>query len=622
MPDPTNATSPTPSTSSATSTSSTARSSTASSPTAPPRRPSATPTSRRGAGARGPGHRAAGRRQDAGGEDPGAARAPATIPAAEKLRAKFPPGLVDDHAPARPRAQARAAALRRAGHRLARCAARGGGGRAAARRAGLRAASSRRAVLAALDGRRRRASRRRAIAARTGAGRSARRSSTALRAHPAARPRRAGRLGAAAGRQRQGPRHHRHRRRPDGARSSAFAELDVDRVVLVARRATARAGAHAHRHDGRPARRRAGPVRQPAAALHRLARRTTWRCARRRCGGACTCQRVRHARRRDRRDARAARPRRRSTSVLGLAYDRAGAAREPRRAGGAADGGSRRSIDARTDLSGDLHCHTIASDGREHDRGDGAGGARARLRVPRDHRPLGDARLRQRRLRPTQLRAPDRAGRASSTRALDGIELLVGSEVNILPDGSLDYDDELLARARLGDRPASTRRSACASGEMTERIVAAIEHPWIDAIGHLTGRKIERARPTRSTSTRCSRPPRAPARCSRSTPAPTAATSTTSTRARPRRRACGSSIDSDAHRVDDARRHALGHRHRAPRLADEGRRRQHAALERVRAAAQAARRQPSRRGRSSLGAPRGRPRRGGRAPARRARASA
>jgi DNA polymerase (family 10) len=26
---------------------------------------------------------------------------------------------------------------------------------------------------------------------------------------------------------------------------------------------------------------------------------------------------------------------------------------------------------------------------------------------------------------------------------------------------------------------------------MTDRIVAAIEHPWVDAIGHLTGRKIE-----------------------------------------------------------------------------------------------------------------------------------
>ena len=36
--------------------------------------------------------------------------------------------------------------------------------------------------------------------------------------------------------------------------------------------------------------------------------------------------------------------------------------------------------------------------------------------------------------------------------AIEGIELLAGSEVNILPNGSLDYADELLARARLGDR--------------------------------------------------------------------------------------------------------------------------------------------------------------------------
>jgi DNA polymerase (family 10) len=30
---------------------------------------------------------------------------------------------------------------------------------------------------------------------------------------------------------------------------------------------------------------------------------------------------------------------------------------------------------------------------------------------------------------------------------------------------------------------------------MTKRLVAAIEHPWIDCIGHLTGRKIERRKP-------------------------------------------------------------------------------------------------------------------------------
>ncbi len=33
------------------------------------------------------------------------------------------------------------------------------------------------------------------------------------------------------------------------------------------------------------------------------------------------------------------------------------------------------------------------------------------------------------------------------------------------------------------------------AADMTKRMVAAIEHPWIDAIGHPTGRKIERRPP-------------------------------------------------------------------------------------------------------------------------------
>ena len=54
------------------------------------------------------------------------------------------------------------------------------------------------------------------------------------------------------------------------------------------------------------------------------------------------------------------------------------------------------------DLRGDLHSHTTLSDGRQDARGDGRGRARARLRVPRDHRPLGHARVRQPRRRPTR----------------------------------------------------------------------------------------------------------------------------------------------------------------------------------------------------------------------------
>ncbi len=86
---------------------------------------------------------------------------------------------------------------------------------------------------------------------------------------------------------------------------------------------------------------------------------------------------------------------------------------------------------------------------------------------------------------PEQLRRQIELVREANAR-IEGIELLAGSEVNILPDGSLDYEDELLARARLGDRERAhllrDREQA-----MTERMIAAIEHPLVDAIGHPTG---------------------------------------------------------------------------------------------------------------------------------------
>jgi len=77
---------------------------------------------------------------------------------------------------------------------------------------------------------------------------------------------------------------------------------------------------------------------------------------------------------------------------------------------------------------------------------------------------------------------------------VDGIEVLAGSEVNILPDGSLDYDDALLGA--LDWVVASVHSSfRMPSEQMTERIVSAIEHPLVDAIGHPSGRKIERRAP-------------------------------------------------------------------------------------------------------------------------------
>jgi DNA polymerase (family 10) len=72
--------------------------------------------------------------------------------------------------------------------------------------------------------------------------------------------------------------------------------------------------------------------------------------------------------------------------------------------------------------------------------------------------------------------------------------LLAGSEVNISPDGSLDYEDELLAE--LDWVIASVHTSFKTSRQaMTERVIAAIEHPQVDCIGHLTGRLIGRRDP-------------------------------------------------------------------------------------------------------------------------------
>ena len=142
------------------------------------------------------------------------------------------------------------------------------------------------------------------------------------------------------------------------------------------------------------------------------------------------------------------------------------------------------------DLRGDLHCHTVASDGTASVQ-EMAQAARERgydyLAIT-DHSAsfgFGNA------VSPERLREHIEQIRSVH---VDGIELLAGSEVNILPDGSLDYGDGLLAELDwvIASVHSSFQLDAAA---MTERIVHAIEHPLLDAIGHLTGRKIERRPP-------------------------------------------------------------------------------------------------------------------------------
>jgi DNA polymerase (family X) len=75
-----------------------------------------------------------------------------------------------------------------------------------------------------------------------------------------------------------------------------------------------------------------------------------------------------------------------------------------------------------------------------------------------------------------------------------GFRLLAGSEVNIGLDGSLDYPDDLVEA--LDWVLASVHTSFSISEKaMTERVLTAIENPQVNCIGHLTGRLIGRREP-------------------------------------------------------------------------------------------------------------------------------
>jgi DNA polymerase (family 10) len=144
------------------------------------------------------------------------------------------------------------------------------------------------------------------------------------------------------------------------------------------------------------------------------------------------------------------------------------------------------------DVKGELHSHTVASDGKNTNE-EMAGAALERgLRylVITDHSAsMGFGAD----VSPSQLKRQIERIRKLNEE-IDGLELLIGSEVNILPDGSLDYEDDLLAQ--LDYVIASVHTSfRLPEEEQTQRIVAACEHPWVDCVGHLTGRKIERRPP-------------------------------------------------------------------------------------------------------------------------------
>lgn len=79
-------------------------------------------------------------------------------------------------------------------------------------------------------------------------------------------------------------------------------------------------------------------------------------------------------------------------------------------------------------------------------------------------------------------------------RRYPGIRVLQGIEVNIRADGSLDYDDEILARFDVVTA-AIHSGMAMPKDRMTKRIIRAVSNPHVDILSHPTGRIIGKRDP-------------------------------------------------------------------------------------------------------------------------------
>lgn len=142
-----------------------------------------------------------------------------------------------------------------------------------------------------------------------------------------------------------------------------------------------------------------------------------------------------------------------------------------------------------TDLRGDLHAHTNWSDGRHtlQDMVEAAKVEGFEYFAITDHSvssTVANGLDRQRLLQQVaQVRELD--------EKIEGIKIFAGSEVDIRRYGELDFPDEILAQ--LDIVVASVHSNfTLTEAEMTKRIIRAIENPFVNIIGHPTGRLLGR----------------------------------------------------------------------------------------------------------------------------------
>ncbi len=141
------------------------------------------------------------------------------------------------------------------------------------------------------------------------------------------------------------------------------------------------------------------------------------------------------------------------------------------------------------DIKAELHAHTTASDGALSivELAEAAKARGFHTIAVTDH---SQSSVIANGLKPDRLRKHIEAVREAAAK-VKGITILAGSEVDILADGSLDYDDKTLSLLDVvvASPHASLRQEPKAA---TERLLKAVKHPLVHILGHPTGRLINR----------------------------------------------------------------------------------------------------------------------------------
>jgi len=149
------------------------------------------------------------------------------------------------------------------------------------------------------------------------------------------------------------------------------------------------------------------------------------------------------------------------------------------------------------DLRGDVHMHTIETDGKNtiEEMAEAARERGHEYMAITDHSKnlamangLDDARAVQHIAR---IREVDKKLNAKTSAKNKGIRVLAGIEVDILADGSLDLSDSVLEQMDIVIASVHSHFNQ-ESAEMTDRLLKAISNKNVSILGHPTGRQLLR----------------------------------------------------------------------------------------------------------------------------------